>query len=283
MTPKIAKQITQEVLKEIQSEQKIIFVPREVSLESEPMSQPTQSQSIQNLLGLHHYEALEFAKTIPNDSIDLIITDPPYDFSDSNTRGGKLVTKKPYWKNITSKAKNLTFGFDFALLDEFERIQKSRNLYIFCNARLLQRLLSYYQNLGVYHIDVLIYHKTNPLPAFKYHYLQDLEYILFVCDDKSSMNNTFETSSKLYSDKILSKAERYTTHPTEKPLKLIENLILNSSKQGQIIYDPFSGGGTTAHACKSLNRRFIGTEIDWDFIKQSEQRLANKVSASLFV
>ncbi|OBV29235.1 hypothetical protein BA723_06365, partial [Helicobacter sp. CLO-3] len=249
--------------------------------QGEPMSQPIQSQPIQNLLGLHHREALEFAKTIPNDSIDLIITDPPYDFAQAHSGGG-FVTKQPYWKNIASKAKNFAFGFDFALLDEFERIQKSRNLYIFCNARLLQKLLNYYHNLGVYHIDVLIYHKTNPLPAFKYHYLQDLEYILFICDDKKSMNNTFETSSKLYSDKILSKAERYTTHPTEKPLKLIENLILNSSNKGQIVYDPFSGSGTTAHACKSLNREFIGTEIDEDFIKQSKDRLAHKVIGNLF-
>ena len=79
------------------------------------MSQPIQSQPIQSLLGLHHREALEFAKTIPNDSIDLIITDPPYDFAHMHS-GGNLVAKKSYWKNIASKAENLAFGFDFALL-----------------------------------------------------------------------------------------------------------------------------------------------------------------------
>lgn len=76
---------------------------------------------------------------------------------------------------------------------------------------------------------------------------------------------------------------KYTTHPTEKPLCLIENLLLNSSKAGDTVLDCFAGSGTSAHACKIHNRNFIGYEIDEEYYKQAQQRIKNQVQGKFFV
>lgn len=84
---------------------------------------------------------------------------------------------------------------------------------------------------------------------------------------------TYETSSKLYESPMNKKDKEKYKHPTIKPLKFIENLIINSSNEDDIILDCFSGSGTTCVAAKELNRKFIGIEIDPEYHKISLDRL----------
>lgn len=221
-------------------------------------------------------------KTIRLNSVNLIVTDPPYLIPNSlqGETNKRTFKDMKHWQDLHKGGGKLRDGLDLSLLDEFERIQPYLNAYIFCNAKLLQVLMAYYLNKGFDGLEVLVLHKQNPISAFKGHYLPDMEYILYVCENKSSLNLNFNNASKLFSINI--GFDRFTQHPTEKPLSVIEQLIENSSKEGDVIYDPFCGGGTTAHACKALNRNFIGTEINETYYNQAIFRLENKVVGRLW-
>ena len=74
------------------------------------------------------------------------------------------------------------------------------------------------------------------------------------------------------------KAEKiHGKHPTQKPLELLERIVLASTNPGDLILDPFMGSGTTAVACKRLRRRFIGFEINYDYYKAALSRLKDTI------
>lgn len=213
---------------------------------------------------------------IPDNSVDLIIIDPPYDMSDFGgiASEGDLFNN-PSMKKLAENADGLRSSFDYKiLLNEFSRIQPVWNMYIFCNAKLLQKILAYLYSIEYTRVEILVYHKKNPLPSWKGHYMNDMEYCLYLCDDKNSQldfgDDPYVNSSKLYQGYI---NDKHTTHPTEKPLALIAKLLKNSSKEGDLVLDCFSGSGTTAHACKILNRNFLGYEKNEEYYKESLARL----------
>lgn len=208
--------------------------------------------------------------TIADNSVNLIIIDPPYIMQTDG--GSKLRAKVKNWDKMHGQKENLAEGFDFGLFKEFGRVQPFLNMYIFCNVKLLQKLMTYFDSVGFDRLELLVLHKQNPLPAYNSHYLVDLEYCLFVCENKKYMfNGDYESSSKMFSYQI--PYYKYTAHPTEKPLDIVERLVRNSSKEGDLVLDCFSGSGTTAHACKISNRKFIGSEINAEYYKESLQRV----------
>lgn len=105
-------------------------------------------------------------------------------------------------------------------------------------------------------------------------YISDLEYIMYIHDKGSYFNNdaplNFKKKTKRYAI-ITNKMEKL--HPTEKPVELMKELITVHSKAGDVVLDPFMGSGTTGVACKSLNRDFIGMEIDEKYYNIAKDRL----------
>ena len=85
---------------------------------------------------------------------------------------------------------------------------------------------------------------------------------------------SYDKAKTVYDLPINAKDKRLYGHPTIKPLPIIRNLVENSSREGALVLDPFMGSGTTAVACKELNRNFIGFEINPDYHAASLQRLA---------
>ncbi len=79
----------------------------------------------------------------------------------------------------------------------------------------------------------------------------------------------------MYTQPLNTKDKKLFKHPTIKPLNIIENLVLNSSKENDIILDPFMGSGTTGVACKKHNRKFIGIEINKEFYDIAVDRINN--------
>ena len=147
---------------------------------------------------------------------------------------------------------------------------KKTNIYIFCNKNQLPKYLEFYKDKN---FDVLVWNKTNPIPTVNNKYLSDLEYIVFAKEDGVKMYNTYETSSKLFQTTVNKSDKDKYKHPTIKPLKIIKNLIVNSSNKGDIVLDCFSGSGTTCVAAKELGRQFIGIEIDPEYHRISLDRL----------
>ena len=121
---------------------------------------------------------------------------------------------------------------------------------------------------------MLIWNKTNPLPVYNNHYLIDKEYIIFIRDKGLEFRaKNFEYGKTIFQYPINLRDKRKYGHPTIKPLPIIERLIENSSKEGDIILDPFMGSGTTAVAAKRLNRQYIGYELNKKYCEVANQRI----------
>lgn len=210
-------------------------------------------------------DSYKLIKDIPDKSIDLIIIDPPYLFD--NFGGGCFGNDR---KKSRQELESIRHGFDYSILQELRRVMKKTNIYIFC---LKAQLRDYFNIFAEDNIDLLVWHKTNPIPAIANNYLSDLEYCFFAREKGVQVHCTYENSSKLYKSPMNKKDKEKYKHPTIKPLTFIRKLILNSSNEGDIILDCFSGSGTTCVAAKELNRNFIGIEIDPEYHKISLDRL----------
>lgn len=127
---------------------------------------------------------------------------------------------------------------------------------------------------GGYNYDLLIWLKTNPMPLYNRHYLPDKEYIVFITDKQvGPMIPNFNAARTVFQYPINLRDKRKWGHPTIKPLPIIERLVENSSKEGDIVLDPFMGSGTTAVAAKSLGRHWLGFETNPDYCRVAEERL----------
>lgn len=136
----------------------------------------------------------------------------------------------------------------------------------------LGKIINYYENKKC-NIDVLCWHKDDPIPMCGNSYLSDTEYCIFAREPKVPLFGEVNTKRKFYVSHCNREDKYKYKHPTIKPLQIIKNLIINSSKEGDLILDCFSGSGTTCVASKELNRRFIGIEIEPEYHKISLDRL----------
>ena len=103
---------------------------------------------------------------------------------------------------------------------------------------------------------------TNEVPTYNNKYLSDTEYCLYFRKGGYCNPENYRDASTLFIEPINITNKKQHLHPTIKPIELVKRIIKNSSKQDQIILDPFMGSGTTANACIHLERQFIGYEID---------------------
>jgi len=223
---------------------------------------------------IYNMDCIEGIKQLPDKSIDLVVTDPPYLIKSMN--GGGFIKNRPYKKDLDN---DLIEGFSESILDELCRVMKKINIYIWCSKEQIAWLLSYFQNKGA-NIDLLTWHKTNPTPACNNKYLPDTEYIVFAREKGVKIYGTYQTKKKYYITPINSKDKKLYNHPTVKPLEIIQNFIINSSLEGEIVLDPFMGSGTTAVACINTNRNYIGFEIDPDYYEAAQERIKEYICSS---
>lgn len=216
-------------------------------------------------------DSYELIKNIPGKSIDLIVTDPPYELN--NLVGGGMLKEKRI-ENLmnTLENENLHIGIKEDILNEFIRVCKKINIYIWCNKTLIPKLLDFFVIKHQCTFEIITWHKTNAMPLCGSKYLTDTEYCLYF-KDGIKLNTTYDTAKTHYELPINIKDKEDFSHPTIKPLQIIKNLIINSSQEGDIVLDCFLGSGTTAVACKELNRHFIGFEINPRFVEIANDRL----------
>lgn len=202
-------------------------------------------------------DCYELIKQIPDKSVDLIVTDPPYLLE---TEGSKENNISKTFANCNNELKNIDEGINLEILDEFMRVMKKPNIYIWCNKKQILDYLNYFVGGHNCSFEIMTWLKSNPTPLCGGNYLIDKEFCLYFRKGVK-LNTTFETaftywqSSKNKNDKDL------FLHPTCKPLYIIKMLIQNSSNEKDVVLDTFIGSGTTAVACKELNRQYIGMEI----------------------
>lgn len=256
---------------------------------------------------IYNEDCYEAIKKIPDKSIDLIVTDPPYEYQTGGCGKNQTGEYKALFdrknknrsdlKKFTDKGlnneqirvwnskeksrneiKHISSGFDYKILDEFVRIMKKINIYVWCSKAQVSTLLKYFENLEC-NIDILTWHKLNPLPTMNNTYANDTEYCIFAREKGVRLNGTYDTKRKYYVSATNQSDKTLYNHPTIKPLEIIRNLIINSSNENEIVFDPFMGSGTTAVAAKELNRKFLGFEIDKEYYRIACERI-NGITAN---
>ena len=212
-------------------------------------------------------DCLEVMKSIPDNSIDLVLTDPPYSASDNsftirNVGGGDYKTLEEDWDKLFNPIKYF-----------WEMFRVSKQLIIFSSHHQLEIWLSLAKESGCFR-QILHYIKTNPMPSARKFYKFSVQYIIWV--GKSSYTFSRGDNDIFY----YSAGHTRIPHPTVKCIDVISKLINNHTHENDLVLDPFMGSGTVAVACKRLNRRFIGFEMEKKYVdlvnKRLEQNVMNK-------
>lgn len=223
-------------------------------------------------------DCLNVIKNIPNNSINLIATDPPYLISATNS-GGTINNIKKLNKSLKDLTTiDITQGYNIELFgNEFIRVMKEINIYFWCNKVQIPDYFKFYVEKHKCKFDIICWHKTNALPTYSNKYLSDTEYLLYFHKGKGKcFPQSYEDAKTYYIAPINHKDKKIWQHPTIKPLDITEKIIRNSSKEGQMILDPFMGSGTTGIAALKNNRNFIGIELDRQYYDIAVKRINNK-------
>ena len=219
---------------------------------------------------------LELMKNIPDKSIDLIVTDPPYILK--NGGSGKSCLKSI--NKISTGLIDIENGFDIeSTLNQFKRICKKFNAFIFCSNKQVSSLMKWGENKG-YYTTCLVWHKYNCTPFSNGVWSPDIEFIVHVREKGATFKGDAKLKNKVVTMPI--ETSKYG-HPTEKPLLLIERYLKIGSNENDLVLDCFSGSGTTAIACHNLKRNFICIEKNNIYYNNSIKRLeATKQQLKLF-
>jgi len=211
-------------------------------------------------------DAIEVMKKIKDKSIDLIVTDPPYPTTkrgiSKNTTTGGLVRSELGKQGKIFKHNDIK---PQEYIPEFYRILKDgSHCYIMTNHVNLYEMLTVGKECGFHFIKSLIWNKGNKIMGQAY--MSQFEYILFFRKGKFKKINHCGTADILDVPNKKTKDENgKNIHDTEKPVELMKILIENSTQENEIVLDPFVGVGAVALACKELNRKYIGVELDENY------------------
>jgi len=267
-----------------------------------------------NKFEIKNIDGLEYLNTINNNSIDLILTDPPYIISKDtgmNTHYNKVrenelnninfIKTEDEWKdykkenNIISDDKKeyyLKYGtiygkkycvktdygnwdneFTIAKLEEFieqyyNKLKKGGTIIIFFDLWKIETLKNLLEKYKFKQIRLIEWIKTNPQPLnSKTNYLTNCREIALTAVKGAKPTFNSEYDNGIYMYPLQGGKNRF--HPTQKNVKLFEELINKHSNENDIVLDTFLGGGTTLFACKNKNRQFKGCEIDKEYYNKT--------------
>lgn len=221
-------------------------------------------------------DCMNYLSQIPDHSIDLILTDPPYNIAQYSTGNIDLPGRAALNNDLAEW--DLKPIEPAALMEDFRRIIKpDGNIFVFTS----------YNLIGKWHeafdsefdtFQFFVWHKTNPAPKiFKNGFLNSCEMIACMWDkghkwnfsSQNEMHNFFESP-------ICMRPERLSDpkHPAQKPVKLLEHIIKIASNEGDVVFDPFMGVGSTGVAALKNSRKFIGIEIEQEYFAAAERRIS---------
>ena len=227
---------------------------------------------------IYNMDCLEGMRQIPDGSIDLVATDPPYLIE---TQGGGIYTQAD--KQYVKELNDIKDGFRTEILDELCRVMKRINIYLFCSQKQIIPLTDYFVTKRGCNWNLLSWHKDNPVPACGNKYLTDTEYLLFFREKGVKLYGNFDTKKTWFNTPLNQSDKEKWGHPTIKPLGIVRTLIFNSSQEGQTVLDPFMGSGTTAIACIKEKRHFIGFELSKEYFDKAQRRIkAEQSQLTLF-
>ena len=208
---------------------------------------------------LWHGDCLELMKNIPDGSVDLVLTDPPYgiDFQ-SNFR-----------KNKFNKIEN-DIAVNAEFLDECKRVLKDTGaFYCFTRWDVYPSWIEQIRKRFKVKNCIVWFKRGGGLGDLKKGYIYNHEFIIYCAEKNHRLNgkrrnDVFEFAKDAPSTYV---------HPTQKPISLLKEIIERSSNEGGVVLDCFMGSGSTGVACVNTNRRFIGIELDDGYFNIAKKRI----------
>ena len=224
-----------------------------------------------NKMQLIHGDCLEKMKDIQDGYVDCILTDPPYVMTPQGN------SCRPNYMH-SGMSKNLFGGqlpdFDIFFQIAFKKLASDSHLYCFSNVNSLQELLNAGIRAGFKLSNILHMIKDTKMP--NRWYLKYTEMVLFFRKGRAFPINNL--TSRDYDFVEMPTVKKGKVHISQKPILYLEKLIVNSSKEGGTILDPFMGSGSTGIACLNTNRNFIGIEKDDKYFEIAKNRINNHLT-----
>lgn len=198
-------------------------------------------------------DAVSWLKTLDSESIDLIVTDPPYESLEKHRAKGTTTRLK-----VSKSSSNQWFSifpndrFEELLEEIYRVLKKNSHFYLFCDQETMFVVKPIAEKVGFKFWKPIVWDKM--AIGMGYHYRARYEFILFFEKGKRKLND-------LGVPDVLQAKRVWKGYPTEKPVDLIQTLIEQSSTRGELVVDPFFGSGATLIAANSLDRKWAGTDI----------------------
>ena len=224
------------------------------------------------MIDLRQGDCLELMKDIPDKSIDLVVTDPPYKIVQGGCTNKAVRLKVSNQEQLKKGTlfNNNSIKFNEWIPEVYRVLKNNSHCYIMSNDRNINELLNVCEKVGFKLLNILVWGKSKHSP--NRYYLKNCEFIVFLRKGKAKNINNMGTKQLLLIDNVENK-----NHPSEKPIKLMEILIKNSSNEQDKVLDPFMGSGSTGVACINTNRNFIGIELDENYFNIAKERINNVI------
>lgn len=206
-------------------------------------------------------DAFSFLNKLPKESIDLVITDPPYESLIKERSIGTTTRLKLWFPTISNELFPELFWKIYRVLKE------NSHFYCFCDSRTMFLLRSIGEEAGFKFWKPLVWNKVSM--GMGYHYRSQVEYILFFEKGERQLSN-FNVPDLLESKRIVN------AYPTQKPVDIISTLVRQSSFENDVICDPFFGSGSTCIAAVRNKCSFVGCDISKDAFDLSIKRLSKE-------
>jgi len=231
---------------------------------------------------LYNQDCIEAVKQIDDNSVDLIITDPPYNL-------GNFMKDRD--TNLSKMRDNFfaTAGWDNMEFDEWTKsmdaifesaarvMKKGGSMIVFMAIIKVETIIKLAEKHGFYYKTTGIWHKTNPMPRnMNLHFVNSTEaWIYFTYKTRTgTFNNNGSVLHDFIETSVTPNSERkHGKHPTQKPEGLIKHFVEVLSNENDWILDPFMGSGTTGVAAKRQNRNFIGIELSTEYYEIAKERI----------
>ncbi|ELL0578735.1 site-specific DNA-methyltransferase [Vibrio cholerae] len=198
-------------------------------------------------------DAVRWLSTLADASVDLIVTDPPYESLEKHRNVGTTTRLK-----VSKSSSNQWFEifpnerFESLLREVYRVLKKNSHFYLFCDQKTMFVIKPIAEKVGFKFWKPIVWDKVSI--GMGYHYRSRHEYILFFEKGKRKLND-------LGVPDVLQCKRVFRGYPTEKPVELIEVLISQSSNENQLVVDPFFGSGSTLIAARNLSRSYMGCDI----------------------
>ena len=225
---------------------------------------------------LYNEDCLKFLQAVHSSSIDLVLIDPPYEVS----RSTNFNSGTPKGTDVDRFRISMDFGgwdYGFETMPEvikacYRVLKQHGTIVCFYDLWKITLLREMFENANFKQIRFIEWIKTNPVPLnSQTNYLTNSREIALTGVKGGKPHFHSEYDNGIYSCPICHDKERF--HPTQKPVRLIEELIQKHSNTGDTVLDCFAGSGTTALASYLTGRNFVGCELDSEFYKKSLKRL----------